>query len=309
MKDIYLRNVTYCCDQKMRAKSRMIRLDKYCCGTGFSVCDDVPQQYKRYLTRFRCCGDDYEKKNTTRETNCGSMTQPDIYGMPFITAENITSEMTAFDIQNMRYLTKKTGLSMKELSPIPNPVTDGYGFCSYARSGRYDVTKDLSHNCGSDIWSLCREGKTREGKSNNITCPAEKKFMYQFQSNTNICCTKATHLHQSNDDEIHKDCCINNFVNQIMHKQKISMTATYLRNKYPASFCKKINKMKCCSGTCEQDPACIVMRDSSTCYKYKNPAACTVPITDTVVTCENDYLFDLLDEDYAKISSAKGWNT
>lgn len=291
--DILLPNSSYCCDNKFKGKSRILRIDKYCCGTGFSVCDDLPKQYRRYPIKLKCCGDDYSKQNL--ESNCRDL----VPSFPLTSGAGSGEErVSIYDLQNSKYLAAKTNRSISDIQPIPNPVDHGYGFCSYARSGRYDVTKDLSRNTGSDILALCREGKVRKGKEKGIQCPANKKVMYQFQSSSNICCTRGWHMHVSEEDDIHRDCCINNFA----HPDKLSYLEEHPASKYKSNYCKRIPNMSCCSGTCFQDPTCL-QTSGSDCSEFRHPALCTVNETETVVNCDDDFLFDLIDDEYAKASS------
>jgi hypothetical protein len=280
----HLKDLSYCCDERFRGLTQVLDIEKYCCGTAFAVCDDAVGY--SYPPKLRCCGN---PKQSKRESNCGAFTDSTY-------AKTIEQELE----QNRMFVGKKSGKWAKDIQTVPTPATDGYGFCHYVHAGRFDVTKDLSRNPGSDIFGLCKNSQQRESLFKKIKCPEGKKFMYQFQDDTNICCTKGSHMHESDDELIHRDCCINNFSPGINKMYVNPMT------KYGTDHCKTIVALQCCSGMCKKPTPEGRDNNGNLIYGIDGDVSrCQVKHNDTFIYCGGDYLFDVSDPDYVKASAGK----
>jgi hypothetical protein len=317
--DLPITNSSYCCDEKFRNKSRITRIDDHCCGTAFAVCDDVSGNHKKYTPVFPCCGTKRvgklaRSKITTYESNCGPRNNE-------ASSQPIKMEY----LQYQKYVAKILGKRETDFKLLIEPRNNGYGFCNYVSSGRPEVTKDLSSTkIGSDLKCLCRTGKKRRTtQETNLSCPSNRQYMYQWQDTTNICCSKADHLHRSEEDEILADCCINNFH---MYPGQDDRD-TY--NRHGNMFCSVLPKLKCCEGQCKrhnEGPGCTSNRKKDcdrpdVCagpYYDGTGSAFTTPLpsapgvrsdegsskprNSVIIRCDDDYLFDAADSEYANIT-------
>lgn len=203
------------------------------------------------------------------------------------------------------YLAKKMRTTVKDIQPIPSPGIDGYGFCSYVDSGRWDVTTDLSKDAGSDIVALCRGSKYRSNwKDHEVRCPDHKKYMYQFQANTNICCNRPDLMHEADESAIHQDCCINNYVPY----SNVSSYEAHSSTKHGQNFCEALPDLACCSGSCERGMNnCVIpgktSKGENICNKHHDNAVCSTIVNHHRIACHEDYVFDSIDSEYLEASS------